>query len=61
MDPNTSIRRIFLREDNRISLNDGVENNGEWDTPEYHDTADSGQKKEAKAFTFYRMETEEIS
>ncbi|GKF07163.1 hypothetical protein Tco_0041387, partial [Tanacetum coccineum] len=52
---------IFLGEDNRISLNDGVENNGEWDTPEYHDTTDSGQKKEAKAFTFYRMETKEIS
>ncbi|GKE66690.1 hypothetical protein Tco_1520851, partial [Tanacetum coccineum] len=61
MNPNTSIRRIFLREDNRISLNDGVENNGEWDTPEYHDTTDNGQKKEAKAFTFYRMETKEIS
>ncbi|GJV46471.1 integrase, catalytic region, zinc finger, CCHC-type containing protein [Tanacetum coccineum] len=47
--------------DNRISLNDGVESNGEWDTPEYHDTTDSGKKKEAKAFTFYLMETDEIS
>ncbi|GJR62933.1 hypothetical protein Tco_1505095 [Tanacetum coccineum] len=35
--------------------------NREWDTPEYHDTADSGKKKEAKAFTFYQMETKEIS
>ncbi|GJY73528.1 retrotransposon ORF1 [Tanacetum coccineum] len=35
--------------------------NGEWDTPEYHDTSDSGKKKEANAFTFYRMETEDIS
>ncbi|GJX87775.1 hypothetical protein Tco_0339789 [Tanacetum coccineum] len=61
MDPNISIRRICLAEDNRISLNDGVESNGEWDTHEYYDTTDSGQKKEAKAFTFYRMETEEIS
>ncbi|GJV71603.1 hypothetical protein Tco_1491598 [Tanacetum coccineum] len=61
MDPNTSIGRLCLGEDNRISLNDGVESNGEWDTPEYHDTSDSGKKKEANAFTFYRMETEDIS
>ncbi|GJW11364.1 hypothetical protein Tco_1577191 [Tanacetum coccineum] len=61
MDPNTSIRRLCLGGDNRISLNDGIESNGEWDTPEYHDTTDSGQKKETKTFTFYRMETEDIS
>ncbi|GJY88779.1 hypothetical protein Tco_0503407 [Tanacetum coccineum] len=61
MDPNTSIGRLCLGEDNRISLNDGVENNGEWNTPEYHDTSDSEKKKEAKAFTFYRMETKDIS
>ncbi|GKC65043.1 hypothetical protein Tco_1097641 [Tanacetum coccineum] len=61
MDPNTSIGWICLREDNCISLNDDVESNGEWDILEYHDTTDSGKKKEAKAFTFYRMETEEIS
>nr|GEX19930.1 hypothetical protein [Tanacetum cinerariifolium] len=46
--------------DNRISLNDSVESNGEWDAPDYNYTADSGQKKEAKAFTFYWMETKEI-
>ncbi|GKC30080.1 hypothetical protein Tco_1037374 [Tanacetum coccineum] len=61
MDPNTSIGRLCLGEDNRVSLNDGVESNGEWDTLEYHDTTDSEKKKEAKAFTFYRMETEDIS
>nr|GEW37839.1 hypothetical protein [Tanacetum cinerariifolium] len=61
MDPNISIERICLVEENRISLNDGVESNGEWDAPEYNDTADSGKKKEAKAFTFYQMEKEEIS
>nr|GEX19931.1 hypothetical protein [Tanacetum cinerariifolium] len=61
MDLNTSIRRLCLEEDNRISLNDSVESNGEWDAPDYNYTADSGQKKEAKAFTFYWMETKEIS
>ncbi|GKD94035.1 hypothetical protein Tco_1373872 [Tanacetum coccineum] len=61
MDPNTSIGRLCLGEDNRISLNDGIESNREWDTHEYHDTKDSGKKKEAKAFTFYQMESEDIS
>ncbi|GKD03136.1 hypothetical protein Tco_1178110 [Tanacetum coccineum] len=61
MDPNTSIKRLCLGEDNRISLNDGVESNGEWDTPKYHDTTDTRKKKEAKAYTFYQMETEDIS
>nr|GEW54197.1 hypothetical protein [Tanacetum cinerariifolium] len=61
MDPNTSIRRLHLREDNRISLNDGVASNGEWASAEYHDTAYSGKQKEAKAFTFYRVEKEYIS
>ncbi|GJR02644.1 DNA-directed DNA polymerase [Tanacetum coccineum] len=61
MDPNTSIGRLCLGEDSRISLNDGVESNGEWDTPEYHDTTNSRKNKVAKAFTFYRMEIEEIT
>ncbi|GKD70896.1 hypothetical protein Tco_1324986 [Tanacetum coccineum] len=61
MDPNSSIEILCLVEDNHVSLNDGVKSNGEWDTPECSDTANSGQKKEVKAFTFYRMETEEIS
>ncbi|GKE53363.1 hypothetical protein Tco_1488519, partial [Tanacetum coccineum] len=61
MHPNSSIERLCLVEDNHVSLNDDVESNGEWDTPECSDTANSRQKKEVKAFTFYRMETEEIS
>ncbi|GKD97669.1 hypothetical protein Tco_1381566, partial [Tanacetum coccineum] len=39
MDPNTSTGRIFLSEENHISLNDGVESNGEWDAPKYNDTS----------------------
>ncbi|GJV56182.1 hypothetical protein Tco_1457187 [Tanacetum coccineum] len=61
MNPSTSIRQLCLGEDNHVSLNDGVESNREWDAPKYHDTVDSGQKKKAKAFTFYWMEMEEIS
>ncbi|GJZ31224.1 hypothetical protein Tco_0576271 [Tanacetum coccineum] len=61
MDPNSSVEKICLGEDNRISLNDGIESHGEWETLECQDTTSSKQKKEAKAFTFYRMETEEVS
>ncbi|GKE06034.1 DNA-directed DNA polymerase [Tanacetum coccineum] len=61
MDPNTSIGRLCLGENDRISLNDKIESEGNWEGPEYQDIADSGRKKEVKAFTFPRMETEEVS
>ncbi|GKA33503.1 hypothetical protein Tco_0719932 [Tanacetum coccineum] len=61
MDPNSSVGKICLGEDNRILLNDRIESHGEWETPECRDTASSKQKKEVKAFAFYRMETEEVS
>nr|GEY67292.1 hypothetical protein [Tanacetum cinerariifolium] len=61
MDPNSSVGNIFLGEDNHVSLNDRIESHGEWETPKCRDTTSSKQKKEAKAFILYRMETEEIS
>nr|GEW92309.1 hypothetical protein [Tanacetum cinerariifolium] len=62
MDPNTSIIRLCLGVDDRVSLNDGFEREGQWEGPEYEDTADSGKKKkDTKSFTFYQMETEEIN
>ncbi|GJT96191.1 reverse transcriptase domain-containing protein [Tanacetum coccineum] len=61
MDSNTSIRHLCLGENDRVSLNGKTESEGNWDTSEYHDTADSGYEKEIKSFTFYRMETEEVS
>nr|GEV77643.1 hypothetical protein [Tanacetum cinerariifolium] len=61
MDLISSVGKICLGEDNRVSLNDEIKSHGEWDTSECHDTASSGEKKEAKAFTFYMMETEELS
>ncbi|GKC61069.1 hypothetical protein Tco_1088667, partial [Tanacetum coccineum] len=33
---------------------------GEWSGPDYLDTDDSGKKEETKAYTFYRMESEEV-
>nr|GEW23621.1 hypothetical protein [Tanacetum cinerariifolium] len=61
MDPNPSIGKICLVEDNRVSLNDRMESHGDWETPDGQDTTCNKQKKEAKAFTFYRMEIEEVS
>nr|GEV78763.1 hypothetical protein [Tanacetum cinerariifolium] len=60
MDPNTSIGRLCLEESDRVSLNDKIESEGNWDGPEYQDIADSGKRKEVKALTFHRMETEEV-
>ncbi|GJY59095.1 hypothetical protein Tco_0458987 [Tanacetum coccineum] len=61
MDPNTSLRRLCLGMNDHVSLNDGFESEGQWDRSEFRDTADNGKKKETKAFTFYRTETEEVS
>ncbi|GJY43403.1 hypothetical protein Tco_0431616 [Tanacetum coccineum] len=61
MDPNTSIGRLCLGENDHVSLNDGIESKGNLDTSEYCEIADSGWKNETNAFTFYRMETEEVS
>ncbi|GJT71058.1 hypothetical protein Tco_1030344 [Tanacetum coccineum] len=36
----------------------GIKNKEQWKGPEFQDTASSGQEKEAKVFTFYRMEEE---
>ncbi|GJS73926.1 hypothetical protein Tco_0706767 [Tanacetum coccineum] len=61
MDPNTSLGRICMGEQHGVSLNDKFESEGHWDESEFKDTTDSSKKKIAKAFTFYKMETEEPS
>ncbi|GKC56858.1 hypothetical protein Tco_1084456 [Tanacetum coccineum] len=61
IDPNLSLGKIFLREDVVVISSDIVEGSGDWNSSEFQDTANSGQKKETKAMVFYRMDTEEIS
>ncbi|GKB66450.1 hypothetical protein Tco_0927862 [Tanacetum coccineum] len=56
MDPNTSIGRLCLGENNQGLVAEGIENKEQWEGPEFQDTTSSGQDKEAKVFTFYRME-----
>ncbi|GKC26674.1 hypothetical protein Tco_1033968 [Tanacetum coccineum] len=61
MDPNSSLRKICLG-DNVIEIStDRVEGSGDWNSPEYQDMACSKGKKVMNAFSFYRMETDEIS
>ncbi|GKE92937.1 hypothetical protein Tco_1574032, partial [Tanacetum coccineum] len=59
MDPHTSLGRMSINENQNVTLNDMIESEGEWSGSDYLDTTDNGKKKETKAYTFYRMESEE--
>ncbi|GJX35876.1 DNA-directed DNA polymerase [Tanacetum coccineum] len=48
MDPNMSIGRLCLGENNQGFVDEGIENMEQWEGPEFQDTASSGQEKEAK-------------
>ncbi|GJV46169.1 hypothetical protein Tco_1430705 [Tanacetum coccineum] len=61
MDPNSSLGKICLGENVVEISSDKVEGSGDWDSPEYQDTANSGGKKETKAMVFHKMDTEEVS
>ncbi|GKC74637.1 reverse transcriptase domain-containing protein [Tanacetum coccineum] len=61
MDPNSSLGKIYLG-DNVIEISsDKIEGSGDWNSLEYQDTAGSKGKKVVNTFSFYRMETNEIS
>ncbi|GJY45134.1 hypothetical protein Tco_0433347 [Tanacetum coccineum] len=61
MDPNSSVEKTFLGE-NIIDLSsEKTKGHGDWNSPEFQDTANSEGKKELKALIFHKMETEEIS
>ncbi|GKC86682.1 hypothetical protein Tco_1147331 [Tanacetum coccineum] len=61
MDPTSSLGRICLGENVYGSSSEKVAGHGDWDAPEYTDTASSKEKKVTKALSFYKMETEEVS
>ncbi|GJV69952.1 hypothetical protein Tco_1485461 [Tanacetum coccineum] len=61
MDSNSSLGKICLGENVVVISSDKVEGSGDWNSPEFQDTANSGQKKETKAMVFYQMDTEEVS
>ncbi|GJV34206.1 retrovirus-related pol polyprotein from transposon TNT 1-94 [Tanacetum coccineum] len=61
MDLNSSLEKICLG-DNVIEISsEKIEGSGDWNSLEYQDTAGSKEKKVMNAFSFYRMETDEIS
>ncbi|GJU43060.1 hypothetical protein Tco_1200326 [Tanacetum coccineum] len=57
MDPNTSIGRLCLGDNNYGSLAEGSKKKEQWNGPEFQDTTES-KRKSAKVFIFYRMEEE---
>nr|GEW92943.1 hypothetical protein [Tanacetum cinerariifolium] len=48
----------MIQENNQSSVDEIIENKEPWERHEFQDTASSGQEKEAKVFTFYRIEEE---
>ncbi|GJZ56940.1 hypothetical protein Tco_0612434 [Tanacetum coccineum] len=58
IDPNSSPRKICLGDDVVVISSYKVEGSGDWNSLEFQDTANSGQKK---AMVFYQMDTKEIS
>nr|GEU30322.1 hypothetical protein [Tanacetum cinerariifolium] len=61
MDPNSSLGKICLGENVVEISSDKVEGSGDWNSPEFQDTANNGQKKKTKAMVFHQMDTKEVS
>ncbi|GKD44079.1 hypothetical protein Tco_1268724, partial [Tanacetum coccineum] len=61
MDLNSSLGKFCLRENIVEILSDKIEGSGDWNSPEFQDTANSGGKKETKAMVFHHMDTKEVS
>ncbi|GJY92797.1 hypothetical protein Tco_0508579 [Tanacetum coccineum] len=61
MDLNSSLGKICLGDDVIVISSDKFEGSGDWNSPEYQDTAGSKGKKAMNALSFYRMETVEVS
>nr|GEV83600.1 hypothetical protein [Tanacetum cinerariifolium] len=61
MDRNSSLEKICLGDDVVVISNDKVEGSGDWNSPEYQNTAGSIGKNVVNTLSFYRMETDEIS
>nr|GEV93280.1 hypothetical protein [Tanacetum cinerariifolium] len=61
MDPNSSLGKICSGDDVVVISSDKVEGSGDWNSPDYQDTAVSKEKKVVNTLSFYRIEIEEIS
>ncbi|GJY62603.1 agenet domain-containing protein [Tanacetum coccineum] len=61
MDQNSSPEKICLGEDVVVISSIKVEGSGDWNSPKFQDTANSGKKKETKGMVFYQIKIEEVS
>nr|GEW76150.1 hypothetical protein [Tanacetum cinerariifolium] len=61
MEPNSSLEKICLGDDVVVISSDKVEGLGDWNSPEYQDTAGSKGKKVINTLSFYKIEMDEIS
>ncbi|GJW27941.1 hypothetical protein Tco_0044816, partial [Tanacetum coccineum] len=61
MDPILSLGKICLGDDVIEISSVKVKGSGDWNSPEYQDTAGSKGKKVTEALSFYKMETDEVS
>ncbi|GJV58487.1 hypothetical protein Tco_1459492 [Tanacetum coccineum] len=61
MDPSSSVGKTCLGENVIEISSDKAEGHGDWNSPEFQDTVNSGGKKQTKAIVFHKMETKEIS
>ncbi|GKA43701.1 retrotransposon ORF1 [Tanacetum coccineum] len=61
MEPSSSVGKTCLGENVIEISSDKAEGHGDWNSPEFQDTANSRGKKETKAMVFHKMETQEIS
>ncbi|GJT11480.1 hypothetical protein Tco_0858522 [Tanacetum coccineum] len=60
-DPNSSVGKTCLGVNVIAISSDKAEGHGDWNSPEYWVTANSGGKKEMKVIVFQKINTEEIS
>nr|GEW92890.1 hypothetical protein [Tanacetum cinerariifolium] len=61
MDPNPSLRKICLGDDVIVISSNRKEGSGDWNSPEYQDTAGSKGKNVINALNFYKTEIYEVS
>ncbi|GJY01839.1 hypothetical protein Tco_0359991 [Tanacetum coccineum] len=61
VNPNSSLGKICLGDEVIVIWSDKIKGSGDWNSPEYQDTAGSKGKKVMNAISFYMMETDEIS
>ncbi|GJV88781.1 hypothetical protein Tco_1532719 [Tanacetum coccineum] len=61
MDPDSSLGKFCLGENIVVISSDKVEGSGDWNSPEFQDTANSGEKKETKAMINLGVEENMIS